>query len=78
MGFLLSVKCLSVVTELEVSVGDGLVAAGHLNVILSKEVDVSIETLHEAIDCCLELFEVLIHQAKVQVDGGNVWVVLTS
>lgn len=78
VGFLLSVKSLSVVTELEVSMGDGLVATCHLNVIFAKEVDVSIETLHEAINGSLELFEVLVHQAQVEVDGGDVRVVLTS
>lgn len=78
VGFLLSIKSFSVVTELEVSVGDGLVAAGHLNVIFTKEVDVSIQTFHETVNCSLELFKVLVHQAQVKVDGGDVWVVLTA
>ncbi len=48
--------------------GDSLVAASHLDVVLSEQVDVSIQALHEAVDRCLVLLKILVHQTKVQVD----------
>jgi hypothetical protein len=42
MRLRLGIKSLSIVTELEVGMGDGLVAASHLDVIFSEQVDISI------------------------------------
>lgn len=61
MCFLLGVKSFAVITELEMSMCDGLIATGYLNVIFSKKIDIAIQTFHEAIDSCLELFEILVH-----------------
>lgn len=42
MSALLIIKCLSEVMELEIGVSDGLIALSNLDVVLTKEVDVSI------------------------------------
>lgn len=68
MRFPLSIKSFSVVTQLEVSVGDGLVTTGYLNVIFTEQVDVSVETLKETINCRLEMFKILVHKTQVQVN----------
>ncbi len=61
--FLLSIQSFSIVTELEVGMGDGLVATGDLDVIFPKEVDVSVQAVHETINRSLELLEILVHES---------------
>lgn len=62
MGFLLGIKGFSIVIELEVGMGDSLVATSHLDVVLTKKVDVSVQTFHEAINGRLMLLKILVHQ----------------
>lgn len=78
MRLLLVVKGLSIVTELIVCVCDGLVAGNHLQVSLSEDLQVSVQGLEEAVDGCLEVLEILVHETEVEVEGCNVWVVFSS
>lgn len=54
-----------------------LIALSNLDVVLSKEIDVSVKTLKEAIDGSLEMLEILIHQTKVKIKRSDVRMVLT-
>ena len=74
---LLVIEGLPVITELVVSMRDGLVAGDDLQVALPEDLQVPIERLEEAVDGRLEMLEILVHQAQVQVEGRDVRVVLS-
>lgn len=57
--------------------GDRLVARYDLQVIFAEKGDVTVEALQEAVDGRLEMLEVLVHKAEVQVERSNVRVVLS-
>ena len=76
VGLLLEVKRLAVVLELVVRMRNCLVAGDHLKVALAEEGDVAVQALQETVDGRLEVLEVLIHETKVQVQRGDVWVIL--
>ena len=57
---------------------DCLVAGDNLEVLLSEQGNVTVQALQKAVDCCLEVLKVLVHKAKVKIEGSNVGVVLTS
>ena len=59
-------------------VSDSLVARDDLEVVLAKESDVAVETLQEAVNGRLEVLEVLVHEAKVEIECCNVRVILTG
>ena len=44
---------------------DSLVAAGNLDVTFTEHIYIPEETLHEAIDCSLEVLKVLVHKTQV-------------
>ena len=77
MSLLLVIEGLPVVTELVVSMSDGLVAGDNLQVALTKDLQVPVEGLKEAVNCRLEVLEILVHQAEVQVEGCDVRMVLS-
>lgn len=60
---LLVIEGLSIVTELVVSMSDGLVAGDDLQVALSEDLQVPIEGLKEAVNGRLEVLEILVHQS---------------
>ena len=77
MCLFLVVKGLSIVTELIVSVCDGLIAGYHLQVSLSEDLQISVQGLEEAINGCLEVLEVLVHETEVEVERCDIRVVFS-
>jgi hypothetical protein len=73
----LVVKGLSIVTELIVSVCDRLIAGDHLQVSLSEDLQVSVQGLEEAVDGCLEVLKVLVHETEVEVERCDIRVVFS-
>ena len=55
-----------------------LIAASHLDMKFSKQLDISVQTIQETVNCCLIILKVLVHETKIEVDGRNVWVVLSA
>lgn len=45
---------------------------------LAVESDVAVEAVHEAVDCSVVVANVLVHQPKVEVNGGDVRVVVAT
>jgi hypothetical protein len=66
--FLLIVECHAEVFAQIVCVSNSLVARGNLQMSISVLSDVSVETVHEAINTRMIVLGVLIHHAKVHVD----------
>lgn len=46
--------------------------------IFTKHVDVSVKTFKETINGSLEMFEILIHETEVEIDRGDIWMVLSA
>ena len=63
MCFVLIIKGFLVVSKLEVSLCNGLITTGHLDVLFSEEVHVYEQTLSEAINGSLVILTVLIHES---------------
>jgi len=61
-----------------VGMSDGLVARCNLVVSVSVEVYAPIQTVHVAVNSCVQVFAVLVHQAQIQVNGGKVRMVVTT
>jgi len=78
MALLLEVQSHPEVTSEVVRMCDGLVAGGDLNVGLTVESDVAVEAVHEAVDRSVVVADVLVHQTEVEVNGRDVWVVVTA
>lgn len=68
----------SEVLEQVVRMGDGLVAGGDLDVLIAVQGDVAVKTVHVAIDSCVVVVHILVHQSQVQIDGRDVWVVVAA
>lgn len=45
---------------------------------LAIESNVAVEAVHEAVDCCVVVANVLVHQPKVEVNGRDVRVVVAA
>ena len=78
MALLLEVQSHPEVASEVVGMCDGLVAGGDLNVGLTVESDVAVEAVHEAVDRSVVVADVLVHQTEVEVNGRDVWVVVTA
>ena len=77
MGLLLMLEGFAIVGKLVIGMSDCLVARYNLQVALAEKGDVAVEALKEAVDGSLEMLEILVHKAEVQVERSNVRVVLT-
>ena len=40
--------------------------------------NVPIEAVHEAINCSIVIVDILVHQAKIQVDRADIWVIFAT
>ena len=58
--------------------GNGLVALSHLQTVLAVQQLVAGKTFKEAVDGSLEILSILVHQAQVQVDRGDVRVIVSA
>ena len=56
---------------------NGLIARYYLEMTLTKDCNISVQTLKEAVNSSLEMLEILIHEAKIQIKSSNIWVVLS-
>jgi hypothetical protein len=61
-----------------VGVGNGLIALHDLEVRVSVEGYVSVETISEAFNSSWKLVAVLVHEAEVEDHGGRVWVLVAA
>jgi len=61
VSFLLELQGLPKVLNLVVAVRDRLIAGNHLQVLLTKDTNVSIKSLHETVYWGLEVLEILVH-----------------
>jgi hypothetical protein len=61
-----------------VSVSDGLVARGHLVVKFSIKVYAPVQTVHVAVNSRVQVFAVLVHQPKIQVNRRKIWMVVAT
>ena len=57
---------------------DGLVARGYLKVSISIEVDTPVQTVHIAVNGCVQVLAVLVHQPQIEVDGSKVRMVVAT
>ena len=78
MALLLILKGNSRILQQVVSMSDGLVARCNLVVSVSVKVYAPIQTVHVAVNSCIQVFAVLVHQAEIQVNRGKVRVVVTT
>lgn len=57
---------------------NGLVAGSNLDVLVAVKGDVAVKTVHVAIDSCVVVVHILVHESKVQINCGDIWMVITT
>lgn len=78
VGLLLALQCLAELLGAIVAKSDGLVGACSLDVLLSKHVLRLIQVLHVRLKGGIHLINLLVDQTHLQVDAGDLWMVLTN
>ena len=55
-----------------------LVAGGNLDMLITVQGDVAVKTVHVAINSCVIVVHILVHQSEIKINGRDVWMVVTT